>query len=66
MGTNFMPTKYVLNKLNIWRRERDSNSRFRKRNNGFRDRPIQPLWHLSNNFLTKQFQIIQFLLEAQL
>ncbi len=29
------------------RRGRDSNSRYRCRYSGFRDRPIQPLWHLS-------------------
>ncbi len=32
-----------------WRRERDSNPRYPCEYNGFRDRPIQPLWHLSNN-----------------
>ena len=31
----------------IWRRERDSNPRCPCGHNGFRDRPIQPLWHLS-------------------
>ena len=30
-----------------WRRGRDSNPRYRRRYNGFRDRPIQPLLHLS-------------------
>jgi hypothetical protein len=29
------------------RRERDSNPRYSYPYNGFRDRPIQPLWHLS-------------------
>ncbi len=29
------------------RRERDSNPRYSKEYNGFRDRPIRPLWHLS-------------------
>ena len=31
----------------LWRRERDSNPRYRYQYNGFRDRPIRPLWHLS-------------------
>jgi hypothetical protein len=30
-----------------WRRERDSNPRYGCPHNGFRDRPIQPLWHPS-------------------
>jgi hypothetical protein len=30
-----------------WRRGRDSNPRYTCAHNGFRDRPIQPLWHLS-------------------
>ena len=34
-------------KRGIWRRERDSNSRYDCSHNGFRDRPIQPLWHPS-------------------
>ena len=29
------------------RREWDSNPRYRYQYNGFRDRPIRPLWHLS-------------------
>jgi hypothetical protein len=32
---------------NLVRKERDSNPRTDKSVNGFRDRPIQPLWHLS-------------------
>ena len=31
----------------LLRRERDSNPRYSKEYNGFRDRPIRPLWHLS-------------------
>ena len=31
----------------ILRRERDSNPRTGEPVNGFRDRPIRPLWHLS-------------------
>ncbi len=31
----------------ILRRERDSNPRTGRPVNGFRDRPIRPLWHLS-------------------
>ena len=31
----------------LWRREGDSNPRYSCPYNGFRDRPIQPLWHLS-------------------
>lgn len=31
----------------IWRRGWDSNPRFPRRNNGFRDRPDRPLWHPS-------------------
>ena len=30
-----------------WRRGRDSNPRYGYPHNGFRDRPVQPLWHLS-------------------
>ena len=30
-----------------WRRGWDSNPRWPEGHNGFRDRPIQPLWHLS-------------------
>ena len=33
--------------LEIWRRERDSNPWTANAVNGFRDRPIRPLWHLS-------------------
>jgi hypothetical protein len=33
--------------LFVLRKERDSNPRTGKPVNGFRDRPIQPLWHLS-------------------
>lgn len=32
----------------VWRRDRDSNPRYPRRYNGFRIRPIRPLWHLSN------------------
>ena len=35
------------------RRERDSNPRYSKEYNGFRDRPIRPLWHLSLRGQTK-------------
>ena len=45
------PTIYSLNPY--WRRERDSNPRYSKEYNGFRDRPIRPLWHLSLRGLTK-------------
>ena len=31
----------------IWRRGRDSNPGNPQRLNGFQDRPIRPLWHLS-------------------
>ena len=34
-----------------WRREGDSNPRSACALNGFRDRPIQPLWHLSAGIL---------------
>ena len=52
----FAPCKYVImiyywrtTRCNIaMRRERDSNPRTDMSVNGFRDRPIQPLWHLSN------------------
>tara|TARA_R110002110_G_scaffold137735_2_gene323076 strand:+ start:4081 stop:4365 length:285 start_codon:yes stop_codon:yes gene_type:complete len=30
-----------------WRRGRDSNPGYCYQHNGFRDRPIRPLWHLS-------------------
>ena len=33
--------------LNCWRRGWDSNPRYGYPYNGFRDRPIRPLWHLS-------------------
>ena len=33
----------------VRRRERGSNPRYSYPYNGFRDRPIQPLWHLSLN-----------------
>ena len=39
--------------LPLKRRERDSNPRYSKEYNGFRDRPIRPLWHLSFRGLTK-------------
>ena len=39
----FEPTKAFPN----WRRGRDSNPGWSCPHNGFRDRPIQPLWHLS-------------------
>ena len=35
------------------RRERDSNPRTADVVNGFRDRPIRPLWHLSNASILK-------------
>ena len=34
-----------------WRREWDSNPRYAYTHNGFRDRPIQPLWHPSAGVL---------------
>ena len=34
-------------RLNCWRRGWDSNPRYGYPYNGFRDRPIRPLWHLS-------------------
>jgi hypothetical protein len=38
----------------VWRRERDSNPRYRFRYSGFQDHPFQPLTHpsgdLSNNY----------------
>ena len=37
----------------LLRRERDSNPRYSKEYNGFRDRPIRPLWHLSLRGQTK-------------
>lgn len=36
-----------LSHWNHWRRGRDSNPRYDCSHNGFRDRPIRPLWHLS-------------------
>ena len=33
--------------MGFQRRERDSNPRYSCLHNGFRDRPVQPLWHLS-------------------
>ena len=36
------------------RRERDSNPRYSCPYNGFRDRPIRPLWHLSSIILCQQ------------
>ncbi len=41
----------VSNLTKKWRRERDSNPRNACALNGFRDRPIQPLWHLSGRIL---------------
>jgi hypothetical protein len=34
--------------IHVLRRERDSNPRSSYPDNGFRDRPIRPLWHLSS------------------
>ena len=39
---------YDFTKSETWRRERDSNPRNRKRLTCFRDKPVQPLLHLSN------------------
>jgi hypothetical protein len=33
--------------LTVWRRERDSNPRYRFRHSGFQDHPFQPLTHPS-------------------
>ncbi len=40
----------------VRRRGWDSNPRWVKTHNGFRDRPIRPLWHLSNSRLALNFQ----------
>ena len=54
--------QYLVNTLYInyvsllrWRREWDSNPRYACAYTGFRDRPIQPLWHLSGrrDFITR-------------
>ncbi len=34
-------------RLGNWRRGWDSNPRYARTHNGFRDRPDRPLWHLS-------------------
>jgi site-specific DNA recombinase len=36
----------------FWRRGWDSNPRYRFRHNGFRDRPIRPLWHPSQQYIS--------------
>ncbi len=41
-GVNSVPTQGLK-----WRRGWDSNPRYPRRHNGFRDRPNRPLWHLS-------------------
>ena len=43
----------------FWQRERDSNPRYACAYSGFRDRPIQPLWHLSIVFILEQFSDLE-------
>ena len=40
-------SRRLSNDDDLWRRGWDSNPRIRCRINGFRDRPVRPLWHLS-------------------
>ena len=40
------------------RRERDSNPWNAKAFNGFRDRPIRPLWHLSPTFYKRKATLV--------
>jgi hypothetical protein len=47
----------------LQRRERDSNPRYGDPHNGFRDRPIQPLWHLSLNSCQRSLSISDWPIE---
>jgi hypothetical protein len=47
LNSAWLPTNVRTDFKDLLRRGRDSNPRYPRGYNGFRDRPIQPLWHPS-------------------